>query len=142
MSIAYSRQMELDPRDFRLLASDVLVAGPAQAFKPTGEHLRSRNGASGLKCSSMEISFCATHVAAPLRATLTALRWEDTTVFRSDLAAAISELRAKPGGELRVHGSGALRNDDHLPCCEDGVSVWQLSRRLAGVVGSARRTRA
>jgi len=40
--------------------------------------------------------------------TLTAPRWEDTTVLRGDLAAAISELRAKPGGELQVHGSGAL----------------------------------
>jgi dihydrofolate reductase len=40
--------------------------------------------------------------------TLTALRWEDTTVLRGDIAAAISELKAKPGGELQVHGSGAL----------------------------------
>jgi dihydrofolate reductase len=30
------------------------------------------------------------------------------TVLRGDLAAAISELTAKPGGELQVHGSGAL----------------------------------
>jgi dihydrofolate reductase len=39
---------------------------------------------------------------------LTAPRWEDTTVLRGDLAAAISELKAKSGGELQVHGSGAL----------------------------------
>ena len=40
--------------------------------------------------------------------TLTAPRWEDTTVLRGDLATAIRELKAKPGGELQVHGSGAL----------------------------------
>lgn len=40
--------------------------------------------------------------------TLTAPRWEDTTVLSGDLAAAIGELKAKPAGELQVHGSGAL----------------------------------
>ena len=34
--------------------------------------------------------------------------WADTTVLSGDLAAAIGELKAKPGGELQVHGSAAL----------------------------------
>jgi len=49
--------------------------------------------------------------------TLTEPRWANTTVLSGDLATAIGHLKAKTGGELQVHGSGALTR-------------WLLNNRL------------
>ena len=43
-----------------------------------------------------------------LSTTLGDPQWAGTSVISGDLAAAISELKAAPGGELQMQGSGAL----------------------------------
>ena len=62
-------------------------------------------------------------------------QWANTTVLSGDLAAAIRELKAKEGGELEVHGSGALvrwlLDNDLVDESTSSPSPW-LSARARG----------
>ena len=61
--------------------------------------------------------------------TLTDPKWSDTTILSDDLATAIGHLKAKAGGELQVHGSGALIRwllDDQLV---DEITLLVCPRR-------------
>jgi dihydrofolate reductase len=61
--------------------------------------------------------------------TLTAPAWQNTHVIDGDVEAAIRELKAKPGGELQVHGSGVL-----LRWLLDHDLVDELNLRLYPVI--------
>jgi dihydrofolate reductase len=56
--------------------------------------------------------------------TLTDPQWKDTTVLSTDLAARVGELKAEPGGELQVHGSGALIRWLHDNDLVDEINLW------------------
>ncbi len=65
--------------------------------------------------------------------------WQNTHVLDGDVEAAVRELKAKPGGELQVHGSGVL-----LRWLLERDLVDELNIRLVPVVvgrgcGSSRR---
>lgn len=61
--------------------------------------------------------------------------WQNTHVIGGDVEAAVRELKARPGGELQVHGSGAL-----LRWLLDRDLVDELNVRLYPVVlGDGRR---
>ena len=79
--------------------------------------------------------------------TVTEPRWANTTLLSGDLAAAIGELKAKPAGELQVHGSGALirwllENDlvDEITLLIVPVVLGQGTRLFPGAARTLRLT--
>ena len=67
--------------------------------------------------------------------TLTNPRWANTTVISSEVAAAVGELKAKPGRELQAHGSRTLIR---WPLDNNLVDEMTLLT-FPGVVGQGRR---
>ncbi|GAA4979964.1 dihydrofolate reductase [Nonomuraea thailandensis] len=67
--------------------------------------------------------------------TLDEAAWHNTTIIRSDVLKEVAELRARPGRELQIHGSGALAGTllDHGMI--DELRLWTYPV----VLGSGRR---
>jgi dihydrofolate reductase len=58
--------------------------------------------------------------------TLTQLDWNNSTLLEGDVAQAVGQLKAQPGGEIQVHGSGQLVQTLLAHDLVDTLRLWQF----------------
>ena len=58
--------------------------------------------------------------------TLTEVTWNNSTLLKGDVAAAVAKLKAEDGGEIQVHGSGSLVQTLLQHDLVDTIRIWQF----------------
>ena len=58
--------------------------------------------------------------------TLTEVTWNNSTLLKGDIAAAVARLKAEEGGEIQVHGSGSLVQTLLQHDLVDTIRIWQF----------------
>lgn len=58
--------------------------------------------------------------------TLTKVTWNNSTLLKGDVAAAVAKLKAEDGGEIQVHGSGSLVQTLLQHDLVDTIRIWQF----------------
>jgi dihydrofolate reductase len=58
--------------------------------------------------------------------TLAKVDWNNSTLLQGDVAQAVAKLKAQPGGEIQVHGSGHLLQTLFQHDLVDSLRIWQF----------------
>ena len=104
-------------KDAELQASDALLLGRRtyEGFAAAWPHMEEETGAFGVKMNTMP--------KYVVSSTLTDLEWSGSELVEGDLADAIRELKARPGGDLLLSGSAQLFN---ALMREDLIDLYRL----------------